>query len=53
MNRLKEKYQKQIIKTIKKEFNLTNDMAVPKLTKIIINVGLKEGAGDKGIVKKL
>ena len=53
MNRLKEKYQKQIIKTIKKEFNLTNDMAVPKLTKIIINVGLKEGAGDKGIVKKV
>ncbi|MEA3355405.1 MAG: 50S ribosomal protein L5 [Patescibacteria group bacterium] len=53
MNRLKEKYQKQIVKTIKKEFNLTNDLAVPRLTKIIINVGLKEGAGDKGIVKKV
>ncbi|MBU1085569.1 MAG: 50S ribosomal protein L5 [Candidatus Beckwithbacteria bacterium] len=53
MNRLKEKYQKEIIKTLKKEFKLTNDLAVPKVTKIVINVGLKEGAGDKGIVKKV
>lgn len=53
MNRLKEKYQTEIVKTFKKEFNLNNDMAVPKLIKIIINVGLKEGAGDKSIVKKV
>lgn len=53
MNRLKEKYRKEIVKTIKKEFGLTNNLAVPKLTKVLINVGLKEGAGDKGVVKKV
>jgi large subunit ribosomal protein L5 len=53
MNRLKEKYQTEILKTLKEEFKLGNDLAVPKLQKIIINVGLKEGAGDKGVVKKV
>jgi len=53
MNRLKEKYQKEVIKALKEKYQLKNDMAVPKIDKIVINVGLKEGAGDKGVVKKV
>lgn len=52
MNRLREKYQKEVVPLLKKEFNLKHDLAVPRLTKIVINLGLKEGAGDKGVAQK-
>lgn len=53
MNRLRKQYQKEIIPTLKKEWNLKADLAVPKIKKIVINIGLKDGAGDKGITKKV
>ncbi len=40
--RLREKYIKEIIQAISKEFNYTNVMQVPKLQKIIIHVTLGE-----------
>jgi large subunit ribosomal protein L5 len=40
--RLKEKYVKEIIPALKKEFGYKNDMQVPHLEKIIINMGLGE-----------
>lgn len=52
MNRLREKYQKEVVPLLKKEFNLKHDLAAPRLTKIVINLGLKEGAGDKGVAQK-
>jgi len=42
MNRLREKYYQQIVPDLKKQFKLTNDLAVPKLTKIVINVGVTD-----------
>src|SRR3972149_2800167 len=53
MNRLREKYLKEVVPQLKKEFNLKHDLAVPRLTKIVINLGLKEGAGDKGFFQKV
>lgn len=53
MNRLKQKYQQQIIPVLKQELKLANDLAVPRLQKIVINLGIKEGAGDKGVAKKI
>ncbi|MFC1627095.1 50S ribosomal protein L5 [Patescibacteria group bacterium] len=53
MNRFLEKYQKEIIPVLKKELNLKQDLAVPKITKITINMGIKDGAGDKGVVQKI
>lgn len=38
--RLKQKYIDQIAPLLMKEFGLTNPMAVPKLEKIVINMGL-------------
>ncbi len=38
--RLKQKYSDQIASLLMKEFGLTNPMAVPRLEKIIINMGL-------------
>ncbi len=40
--RLKEKYRKEIVPALVKEFNYRNPMAVPRLRKIVINMGLGE-----------
>jgi large subunit ribosomal protein L5 len=38
--RLKEKYKKEIIPEMKKEFGYKNNMAVPVITKVVVNAGL-------------
>ena len=49
-SRLKEKYIKEIIPEMKKEFSYKNNMAVPKITKIVVNMGLgkflRDGSKD-------
>jgi large subunit ribosomal protein L5 len=40
--RLKERYQKEIVPALRKEFNYPNTMAVPRLRKIVVNMGLGE-----------
>jgi large subunit ribosomal protein L5 len=42
MNRLKERYQTEVAPALKKEFGYRNVMAIPKLEKIVINMGLGE-----------
>lgn len=36
---LKEKYQKEIVPALKKDLGLDNNMLVPRITKVVINVG--------------
>ncbi len=38
--RLKEKYIKEVVPAMKKEFGYKNDLAVPKIEKVVINAGL-------------
>lgn len=40
--RLREHYQKNVVPALKKEFGYTNPMAVPKVEKISLNIGLGE-----------
>jgi len=40
MSRLKEKYEKEIISELQKEMEITNRMAVPRLEKIVVNIGV-------------
>jgi len=40
--RLKERYQKEVVPTLVKEFSYTNANAVPRLRKIVVNMGLGE-----------
>ena len=40
--RLKEHYQKKVVGTLTKEFGYKNTMAVPKIQKIAVNIGLGE-----------
>lgn len=46
MSTLKELYNKDIIPSLKKEYNYKTVMQVPKLEKIVINIGVGEGARD-------
>tara|TARA_B100000029_G_scaffold430676_1_gene441769 strand:+ start:390 stop:998 length:609 start_codon:yes stop_codon:yes gene_type:complete len=45
--RLREKYKNEIIKNLMSKLNLKNSHAVPKVEKIILNMGLGEDALDK------
>jgi large subunit ribosomal protein L5 len=40
--RLKERYQKEIVPALTKEFKYTNLMAVPRVRKVVVNMGLGE-----------
>lgn len=42
MSRLKEQYDNEIVDALTKEFGYTNVMQVPKLAKIVINMGVGE-----------
>jgi large subunit ribosomal protein L5 len=49
---LQEKYQKEVAPTLLGELKLTNTMAAPKIEKVILNIGLKEAAHDKGVLER-
>ena len=44
--RLKEKYKKEISKTLKDKFKYKNDLEIPKLEKVVINMGVGEAVKD-------
>lgn len=50
--RLLEKYRNEIIPQMKEKFGYSNSLAVPRLNKIVINMGIGEGASDAKIVEK-
>lgn len=49
MNSLKEQYTKEVIPELTKKYNYTTVMAVPKLEKIVVNMGV----GDATVNSKL
>ena len=53
MNRLKEKYIKEIREKLKEEFKYSNLLAVPKLQKIVINVGSSDMKDSEDIQKRI
>jgi large subunit ribosomal protein L5 len=50
MSRLKERYQREVIPALTKEFGYKNVMAVPKITKVVVNMGLGEGTQNAKVV---
>jgi large subunit ribosomal protein L5 len=50
MNRLKAKYNNEAIAALKKEFGYTNIMAVPKIEKVVVNMGLGEATANAKII---
>ena len=51
--RLKEKYHSEIKQSLKKELGIENSMAVPRLEKIVINMGLGEATQNVKIMDPL
>jgi large subunit ribosomal protein L5 len=46
MNRMKERYQQEIVPNLYKALNLTNIMQVPGIEKVVVNIGLGKEAAD-------
>ena len=51
-NRLLEKYNSEVVKALVDQFGYENIMQVPKLEKIVINVGLGEAKDNKNLLNK-
>jgi len=47
MNNFKKDYKEKILSLLQKDLNIKNNMAVPKLTKITVNMGVKDAIADK------
>jgi len=50
MARLKERYQKDIAPAIAKEFGIENPMAIPRLNKIVLNMGMGEAIANAKVL---
>jgi large subunit ribosomal protein L5 len=50
MSRLRERYAKEVVPALTKEFGYRNVMAIPKITKVVVNMGLGEATQNAKIV---
>ena len=51
MNSLKELYNKTIKPELMKKFNYSSVMAIPKLEKIVVNIGVGDGSHDEKMIE--
>ena len=49
MSRLRDRYSKEVAPALAKEFGYKNVMAIPKITKVVVNMGLGEATGNAKI----
>ena len=50
MSRLKDRYVKDVVPALSKEFGYSNVMAVPKIAKVVVNMGLGEATQNAKVV---
>lgn len=53
MHRLLEKYNKEVVPTLQKEFNYSNVMAVPKMTKVVVNIGVGRISKESKLIESM
>ena len=51
MNRLKEKYNNEIIPSLKEKYNYSTVMAVPRLEKIVVNIGVGDASPNSKLLE--
>jgi large subunit ribosomal protein L5 len=51
MSRLKKRYEKEIKEALNQKFKYANPMMIPKVDKIVINMGIAEASKDKNAVQ--
>jgi large subunit ribosomal protein L5 len=49
---LKDRYKEQVVPDLMKKFQYKNLMQVPEIVKIVVNMGISEGARNKGVPEK-
>ena len=47
MNRLQERYENEVVKSLMEKFNYSSKMQAPKIEKIVLNIGV--GGGEEAI----
>ncbi len=52
MNSLQKFYQAEIVPKLQQEFGYKNKLAVPRLLKIVVNMGLNDAVVNRGIIEK-
>lgn len=52
MSRLSEKYQKQVVPQLITKFNYKNKFSVPKLQKIVVNMGVGRAVDNKKLIEE-
>lgn len=53
MPRVYEKYRKEVIPALQREFKYENVMQIPRLQKVVVNIGAKEGQEDVKLFEQL
>ncbi|OGD86407.1 50S ribosomal protein L5 [Candidatus Curtissbacteria bacterium RIFCSPHIGHO2_01_FULL_41_11] len=53
MTNLQTKYKQEIMPKLKQEFNLKNDLAIPYVEKVVVNMGIAEAKDNKDILTKV
>jgi large subunit ribosomal protein L5 len=51
MSRLRQRYDNEVVPALTKEFGYTNVMAIPKITKVVVNMGLGEATSNAKIAE--
>jgi len=51
VNRLKEKYLNEIVPSLREKYNYTSSMEVPKLDKIVVNMGVGDAAHNSKMLE--
>ncbi len=50
-SRLRQKYQKEVLPALMKEFELTNPMAAPRVHKVVVNMGIGEATQNAKLLE--
>ena len=51
MSRLRDRYQNEVVSALRKEFGYSNPMAVPKIERIVVNMGLGEATQNSKLIE--
>lgn len=51
MNRVKEKYQNEVVPALKAKYNYKSAMQVPKLKKVVLNMGVGEAVSNNKVME--
>lgn len=53
MNRLKEKYIKEVLPKLQEDFGLKNILATPRILKVVVSLGMGDAKDNAGILDKV